>query len=234
LYVSTFRRIRWIAVLLCVPTLGRSAVAHPVYAQTFAVAVLDNSYNPEPFTIAPGTTVIWTNRGQVPHTVTSDDPAVEAFDSGTLLPGKSFSHTFNHAGVFTYHCSFHDNMLGTIIVGDTPPAEATATPAPTVSDVPTRPASKSTAARRVAIRIVGAGRMSRFEPKILKIWVGTLVTWKNSTAVLQTVTSRTRGWAFKQSLPKKKTVSFTFQKTGKYRYSCGLQPGMVGTIVVHR
>ncbi len=74
-------------------------------------------------TINAGDTVTWTNNSTVasgiPHTSTSD---TGVWDSGTLNPGQSFSHTFAAAGTFPYHCDFHQNigMVGTITVNAAP------------------------------------------------------------------------------------------------------------------
>jgi plastocyanin len=48
------------------------------------------------------------------HTVTADDSG--AFDAGAIDPGSSKDITFDKAGTFTYHCSFHPFMHGTIDV----------------------------------------------------------------------------------------------------------------------
>ena len=64
--------------------------------------------------IAAGDTVTWTNQDEVPHTATGDDRDV--LQSGTIPPGASFSQVFPDAGEFTYHCEFHPNMSGTIVV----------------------------------------------------------------------------------------------------------------------
>lgn len=57
----------------------------------------------------------WTN-GQldVQHTVTADGGS---FGSGPLSTGSSFSHVFTRAGTYTYHCSIHTDMTGTVTVG---------------------------------------------------------------------------------------------------------------------
>jgi plastocyanin len=60
-----------------------------------------------------GTTVKWTNKDNVPHTVTS---ATGDWDSGQLSNGQSFSHTFTQAGTFAYQCTVHPTMKGTITV----------------------------------------------------------------------------------------------------------------------
>jgi len=75
------------------------------------------AFSPTTLTISAGTTVIWMNTTQAPHTVTSDDG--KTFDSGTsnpVSPGTSFSFKFTTAGTFAYHCQFHLYMKATIIV----------------------------------------------------------------------------------------------------------------------
>ena len=86
---------------------------------TSNVSEVENSYLLPNVTILLGDTVTWTNNGMVPHTTTSD---AGLWDSGTMFPGKTFSHTFKSAGIFAYGCSFHKQMgmRGKIIV--LPPA----------------------------------------------------------------------------------------------------------------
>jgi len=71
------------------------------------------AFDPPSITIAPGTTVTWTNQDSVAHTVTGDNVGLA---SGHLAKGQSYSFTFNQAGTFTYHCSIHPTMKGTVIV----------------------------------------------------------------------------------------------------------------------
>lgn len=63
--------------------------------------------------IPAGTTVTWTNRDDVPHTVVS---ATKAFKSPPLDTGEAFSYTFTSAGSFEYYCSMHPRMTGKIVV----------------------------------------------------------------------------------------------------------------------
>jgi plastocyanin len=56
-----------------------------------------------------------TNDDQVQHTWTSvSGPA--SWDSGSLNPGATFSFTFTKAGSYSYKCSIHTFMTGTITV----------------------------------------------------------------------------------------------------------------------
>lgn len=63
--------------------------------------------------IAVGTTITWTNHDSTAHNVTFDQDGIA---SGILNQGQSFNHTFTAAGVYTYRCTFHPEMLGKITV----------------------------------------------------------------------------------------------------------------------
>jgi plastocyanin len=77
---------------------------------------IDNfSFTPTTLTVAAGTTVTWTNRDDIPHTVVSaDDP--KAFKSKVMDTDEKFSFTFTKAGTYTYFCSVHPKMTGTVVV----------------------------------------------------------------------------------------------------------------------
>jgi plastocyanin len=77
------------------------------------VEIVNFRYNPDPVTIQEGGKVIWINRDSAPHTATADDGK---FDTGELQEGKLKSETFKEAGEFTYFCSIHPDMHGTIRV----------------------------------------------------------------------------------------------------------------------
>jgi plastocyanin len=75
---------------------------------------IDNfSFSPQTLTIAAGTTVIWTNRDDIPHTVVSDD---KVFKSKVLDTDEKFTYTFDKAGNFPYFCSVHPKMTAKVIV----------------------------------------------------------------------------------------------------------------------
>ncbi len=88
--------------------------AAPAPAGKVVEVKIDNfSFSPQTITIAPGTTVIWTNRDDIPHTVVSDD---KVFKSKVLDTDETFSFTFDKAGDFPYFCSIHPKMTGKVIV----------------------------------------------------------------------------------------------------------------------
>ncbi len=78
-----------------------------------SVTMGDFFFSSASVTVAVGDTVTWHNTGQAPHTATADDGS---FDTGTVNPGGSGSHTFNSPGTFSYICTIHPNMKGTIRV----------------------------------------------------------------------------------------------------------------------
>jgi plastocyanin len=63
-----------------------------------------------------GDSVIWSNAGSLQHSVTADD---SSFDSGLFSTGASWSMTFTSPGTFSYHCSPHPWMKGTVVVQST-------------------------------------------------------------------------------------------------------------------
>lgn len=66
-------------------------------------------------TVSVGTTVTWTNRDDIPHTVVStEDP--KAFKSKALDTDEKFSFTFSKPGTYPYFCSIHPKMTGKVIV----------------------------------------------------------------------------------------------------------------------
>lgn len=71
------------------------------------------SYTPDPVTVKVGTTVTWVNNDADPHSATADNGV---FNTDILEQGESGSVTFSTPGEYTYHCSIHPNMTGTIIV----------------------------------------------------------------------------------------------------------------------
>lgn len=78
------------------------------------VTILDFSFSPAGMDIAVGDTVTWTNAPEsVGHTTTSDDGL---WDSSVIRAGDTFEHTFTESGRFTYFCSIHPSMKGSITV----------------------------------------------------------------------------------------------------------------------
>ena len=77
------------------------------------VEIVDFAYDPDPTTIQAGGKVTWINRDSAPHTATADDGS---FDTGTIDQGKLKSESFKQPGTYTYICTIHPSMHGTVEV----------------------------------------------------------------------------------------------------------------------
>lgn len=77
------------------------------------VTVENTSFQPSSVSVQAGDTVTWTFKDSFDHTVTADD---KSFDSGGKTDGATFEHTFPTAGTFTYTCTIHSSMTGTVTV----------------------------------------------------------------------------------------------------------------------
>jgi plastocyanin len=74
---------------------------------------IDNfTFGPAQLTVKVGTTVTWKNHDDIPHTVVS----AGKFRSKAMDTDDSYSFTFTAAGDYTYFCSLHPHMTGTIKV----------------------------------------------------------------------------------------------------------------------
>jgi plastocyanin len=63
--------------------------------------------------IRRGTTVEWTNRDAMMHTVSADDGS---WGSGAIQPGESWRARFDEPGTYPFHCGPHPFMRGVVIV----------------------------------------------------------------------------------------------------------------------
>jgi plastocyanin len=87
-------------------------------ANTPAVVVIkDVRFTTAQVRIGPGDAVTFDNRDNQPHTATSDSGAPMPFDTDSIAAGATKAITFERAGTYTYHCSFHPFMTGTVVVG---------------------------------------------------------------------------------------------------------------------
>lgn len=83
-------------------------------AKTYDVTIQGFAFSPFALKINKGDTVVWTNKDSAPHTVASDSGNELASD--TLSNDQTYSHTFNQAGTFNYHCGVHLSMKARVEV----------------------------------------------------------------------------------------------------------------------
>ena len=88
-------------------------VAATVASGSGAVGIADFKFDPPTVNVPVGGSVVWTNNDTQPHTATS----AGNFDAGAIQPGATATVKFKTAGSFTYICSFHPFMTGTVVVG---------------------------------------------------------------------------------------------------------------------
>jgi plastocyanin len=93
------------------PADGPGGGAHA--AASASVTMGDFFFSPASVTVAVGDTVSWRNTGEAPHNATADDGS---FSTPDLNKGQSASHTFSQAGTFSYICTIHPQMKGTVRV----------------------------------------------------------------------------------------------------------------------
>ena len=91
----------------------RPAATGQAQAATVEVKIDNFSFSPATLSVSPGTTVTWTNRDDIPHTVVSDD---KIFKSKVLDTDEKFSYTFSKPGSYPYFCSVHPKMTGKVVV----------------------------------------------------------------------------------------------------------------------
>ncbi|MCX6520160.1 MAG: cupredoxin domain-containing protein [Actinobacteria bacterium] len=119
------------------------ATADPAADQglSASVDIIDLDYSPREVTVTVGGTVTWDNTGAAPHTVTEQD---SAWTSELLQPGDRYTRTFEETGTFSYYCTLHPGMVGTVIVAESAPVDAAAPSAPAAAPIeadPPMPAS---------------------------------------------------------------------------------------------
>lgn len=81
--------------------------------QSNEIFMINSKFDPSSYTVSAGTTIVWTNKESMIHTVTSTEGK---FNSGDISKDQTFSFTFNTIGTYQYVCLYHSDMKATIIV----------------------------------------------------------------------------------------------------------------------
>jgi len=118
------RPIIWIAVLLVAAFsfagFSYSSTFHhsPAKALTASVTITGSTgtfaYKPATIKVKKGTAVTWTNKTSQAHTVTNSGGGMNY--NKNVNPGKKVTIKYTKIGTFKYHCIFHSNMHGKVIV----------------------------------------------------------------------------------------------------------------------
>ena len=111
-YLAGLAILLFAGILLA--SLSRASANSPRPTATSAEVKIDNfSFGPGELTVPVGSTVTWTNRDDIPHTVVSTDGV---FKSKVMDTDEKFSFTFTKPGTFPYFCSIHPKMTGKVVV----------------------------------------------------------------------------------------------------------------------
>jgi YVTN family beta-propeller protein len=77
------------------------------------VAIANFAFVPPSAAIAPGQSITWTNDDGAPHGLAFKDGAAGV---DVLLPGASFTRTYDKPGTYEYVCAVHPYMSGKVVV----------------------------------------------------------------------------------------------------------------------
>jgi plastocyanin len=78
------------------------------------IEIKDFAFNPKTITVKSGEKITWINRDEEPHTVVSVE---KQFKKSTALDtDQEFTITAGAPGTYSYFCSVHPKMTGTIVV----------------------------------------------------------------------------------------------------------------------
>ena len=100
--------MKFAVLLLGFAVLAASAIAADVHVEISKFA-----FTPSEITVKPGTTVVWTNDDQTPHTISARDGS---FASTGMDTGDTYQHTFTREGDVSYFCTVHPFMTGIVHV----------------------------------------------------------------------------------------------------------------------
>jgi len=78
------------------------------------IVIKDFHFEPQTLTVKSGEKIIWVNKDEEPHTVVSVE---KQFKKSTALDtDQEFTVTAGAPGIYSYFCSVHPKMTGTILV----------------------------------------------------------------------------------------------------------------------
>ena len=77
------------------------------------VEINNFSFSPATLTVPMGTQVTWINKDETIHNVVSSDKTIK---SEALDTNAKFTFIFTKAGTYSYICTIHPKMKGTVVV----------------------------------------------------------------------------------------------------------------------
>jgi plastocyanin len=173
------------------------------------VEVLAETFSPADVRVAQGGTITWRVSSISPHIIEADD---NSFVSEIITHSKTYQHTFESAGSFSYHDGLTGRMKGSVTV---------------VADPLTAESGVADDGLSASVRIIDLA----YEPPRVTVVKGATVNWSNVGQAPHTVTARSDNWT-SDLLQPGVAYSQTFTTPGNYDYYCTLHPNMVASVVV--
>ncbi len=115
------RLLRWVAAAVIATSGAGVVMAQGPMPRTVEARIVDFAFQPAKLKVGVGTTVRWSNAGQIPHVVTDRGGA---FDTKPILPKKQSSVTFTVPGTYSYFCRIHPGRMEATIEVAGPSEEA--------------------------------------------------------------------------------------------------------------
>jgi plastocyanin len=103
-----------LAGLVAILGLGLVTSGGRALADDATIKIANFTFDPSTLTVKAGTTVTWINQDSEPHTVTSQGQG--PLRSAALPTGARYSYTFTTPGTYSYLCTIHPSMTGTVTV----------------------------------------------------------------------------------------------------------------------
>lgn len=81
-----------------------------------SLSINDFVFDQQVVQVSPGTTVTWTNEGNIRHNVVSwENSPNQGLSSELLANGESYSYTFDEAGTYVYICTPHPLQMRAVV-----------------------------------------------------------------------------------------------------------------------
>lgn len=84
-----------------------------IHGEIHEVEIKSFAFMPAELTVKVGDGIRWTNADLSPHTATAEDGS---WDTGAIAQGESKTLEVLPGMATQYHCLFHPNMLGTLVI----------------------------------------------------------------------------------------------------------------------
>ena len=110
-------KLRMLSTVILLASALVSAVLAGTAPTNTHIAIIEYAFEPADQAITTGDSITWQNDGQEPHNIVD---AGGAWESPALSSGQTYTFTFTTPGAYTYYCTIHSGMLGTITVTDAP------------------------------------------------------------------------------------------------------------------